>query len=468
MLERDDSTASLGLTLGGNDYSIPAGAVREIIRMPAITRVPYSPPALMGVMNLRGAVLPVVSLALLLGEASASASASHKVIVYDGWEAVGIVVDAVSKLGEAKAGDKRLDIAKLLRGAFAEQISAPVSRYSPIIGGKAAEEEIVERHVALLAFMVSGQRFALPLGSVEQVMATPAELAQVPGSGGGVIGLINLGASVLPIVPLSTLLGLKAGTAGGNQRIIVVAFEGEEIGLLVDAMDAVRRMPESQIDLVPPLLRHGGGSAEIEAIGRLGDRTLVSILSLEKLFGNRMIVEAVAGRHGGESVVENLKGAETSSSFLIFQLGQEFYGLPIAAVDEVVAVPSQTTRLPNAPAFVSGVFNLRGRAVPLINQRQRFDTPVSAAGDRPRVIVATVGALQAGFVVDAVSEVMPIAENAIAQTPDMSSDGTRVFSGVAELDDGRTVLLVNPQELLDRAERDMLAALSATKAGGIS
>lgn len=468
MLERGDSTVSLGLTSGGNDYSIPAKAVREIIQMPAITRVPYSPPALAGVMNLRGAVLPVVSLALLLGEAPVSPSLSQKIIVYAGREAVGIVVDAVSKLGATRDGDKSLDIAKLLQGAFADQISSPAPRHSSIVGSKQADKEVVEPHVALLAFMVSGQRFGLPLGSVEQVMAAPADLTQVPGSSGGVVGLINLGDRVLPVVPLSALVGLKVGATGNNQRIIVVGFEGAAIGLLVDAIDAVLRMPESKIDMVPPLLRHGGGSAEIEAIGRLDDRTLVSVLSVDKLFGNRMIVEAVAKRKSGDGAVENVKGLETSSSFLIFQLGHEFYGLPIAAVDEVVAVPSRKTRLPNAPSFVSGVFNLRGRAVPLISQRQRFDTPVSPVGDRPRVIVATVGALQAGFVVDAVSEVMAITSSAIAPTPEMSSESRRVFSGVAQLDDGRTVLLVNAQALLDRAERDMLAALSATTAGEIS
>jgi purine-binding chemotaxis protein CheW len=467
MPETTEGAASLGLTVHGKKYSIAAKAVREVIHTPAITRVPYSPAALVGVANLRGAVLPVVSLASLLGEAPSAPALRQKIVVHVGDEAVGILVDAVSKLGVAQVSERRLDIAELLRSVIAEKIVPRASGYSPIVGGAKTEQKIVEPHVALFAFTVSEQRFALPLGSVERVMAFPEELSQVTGSNGSVMGMINLGDSVLPVVTLSALLGLKANAASSTQRIVVVAFEETKVGLLVDTVDGVRRMPESRIDMVPPLLRHGGGSAEIEAIGRLDDRTLVSVLSVEKLFGNRMISESVAGPQTGDGAVDSLNVAE-AGRFLVFQLGDELYGLPIAAVDEVVAVPTQTTRLPNAPAFVSGVFNLRGKAVPLINQRQRFETPGVPAGDRPRVIVATVGALQAGFIVDAVSEVMPIALHAIAPTPMMSSEGVRVFSGVAQLSDGRTVLLVDAQELLDRAERDMLAALSASKVDELS
>ena len=59
--------------------------------------------------------------------------------------------------------------------------------------------------------------------------------------------------------------------------------------------------------------------------------------------------------------------------FIIFRLGDQDYGLPIAAVDEIARPPERIARLPKAPAFVDGVMNLRGAAVPIIDLRRRFE-----------------------------------------------------------------------------------------------
>lgn len=150
---------------------------------------------------------------------------------------------------------------------------------------------------------------------------------------------------------------------------------------------------------------------------------------------------------------------------LIFKLGDETYGLPIAAVDEVIRVPAEITRLPNAPDFVTGVVNLRGKAVALIDQRVRFQFDKSGLDAKARAIIVTIGALQAGFIVDAVTEVVSIPQAAVSAAPDLASEETDVFNRVAYLEDGgRMVLLVDPQALLSRAEQDLVTSIAATKA----
>jgi purine-binding chemotaxis protein CheW len=149
--------------------------------------------------------------------------------------------------------------------------------------------------------------------------------------------------------------------------------------------------------------------------------------------------------------------------FLIFQLGDENYGLPIGSVDEVVRVPSAVTRIPGTPAFVMGVINLRGKAIALIDQRARFDTPVQATA-KARAIIVTLGTLQAGFVVDGVSEVKAVSSAALSAAPEFSSDRTDVFDRIAHIEtDGRMILLIDPQQLLSRAERDIVAAIADDK-----
>ena len=156
---------------------------------------------------------------------------------------------------------------------------------------------------------------------------------------------------------------------------------------------------------------------------------------------------------------------ETTQRFLVFRIGAEEYGLPLDAVEEVASLPERLTRVPKAPAFVEGVMNLRGKVTPIIDQRTRFASDALAAAARPRVVVTTVDGRQAGFIVDAVSEILPLAESQIEATPELTADAGRLFSRIATLDDGaRLILLIEPKELLDRAERDLLAALEASSA----
>ncbi|MFC7690916.1 chemotaxis protein CheW [Paeniroseomonas aquatica] len=105
---------------------------------------------------------------------------------------------------------------------------------------------------------------------------------------------------------------------------------------------------------------------------------------------------------------------------------------------------------------------LRGRVVPVIDQRRRFEV-AGQAGGRGRIIVVTVDGLQAGFAVDAASELRRIAAAEIAPVPALGDEaGGQVFDRVATLaGDGRMVLLIEPRALLDRAERDLLAGIAA-------
>jgi purine-binding chemotaxis protein CheW len=120
------------------------------------------------------------------------------------------------------------------------------------------------------------------------------------------------------------------------------------------------------------------------------------------------------------------------------------------------------TRVPRAPPFVEGVMNLRGKIVPVINQRQRFSIAGETAGHSLRIVIVTIDGLQAGFVVDAVSEVIGIPARDLSVTPELTADGAQLFDRVANIESaGRMILLIDPKELLDRAERDVLAAITA-------
>jgi purine-binding chemotaxis protein CheW len=279
-----------------------------------------------------------------------------------------------------------------------------------------------------------------------------------------VLGLANVRERTLPILSLAALLGFEGGQGEPpDSRVLVVDHAGTQIGLTVDTVQSILRLPESAIDAVPPVLQRGRGQAELDAIGRPGEgRPLVSILSAGGLFANQFVAATLAAAGGKTGIMDEQGTTGAQEQFVVFELGEERYGLPVASVQEVLRLPNTITRLPNAPRFLSGIINLRGRPVPIIDQRERFDAPSAPGTVQPRVIIVTVGKLQAGLVVDAVTEILSVPTTDLVTTPSLASDRSAIFSRVAKVgDDGRLILLIDAQELLSRAEQDVVADIAA-------
>ncbi|MBP2547947.1 purine-binding chemotaxis protein CheW [Neorhizobium galegae] len=448
--------------VSGQGHAIDAGRVLEVIRVPPVTRVPHGPAALLGIINLRGRPVPLLSMNRLLHGSDGTTGADARIIVYDHGGPVGLLVETVRQLSTDVTAEPLENLDLLVEAAFKVERRAPVKRSS----GRQAGEDGQTRAAlkTFLSFRVAGQRLGLPLACIREVLTFDGDVTVVPDAAEALIGVIRLRDSVLPLVALSVLMGLDRVTSDDERRhIVVVEYEATLVGLVVDEIDAIHRLPEQAIDPVPAVLQRGDGDARIDAIGRLaGDAGLMSILSPDKLFGHHAVADAVS-RTAAEKPMEAVPQAERAAEpFLIFQLGTENYGVPVAAVDEVIGVPDEMTRIPGAPAFLMGVISLHGKAVPLIDQRTRFVTPASAASAKARALVATVGALQAGLVVDGVSEVKAIAADALWTAPGFAPDDTEVFDRIATMkDEGRMILLVDPQELLTRTEHDIVAAVAA-------
>jgi len=108
--------------------------------------------------------------------------------------------------------------------------------------------------------------------------------------------------------------------------------------------------------------------------------------------------------------------------------------------------------------------NLRGRVIPVSDQRQRCRFEGRGERRRERIVVVRAEDMEAGFVVDAVSEVLKVSHDQLRPTPDLAGSGSQVIDRIANIEvEGRMVLLLNPRELLDRAEKDLLAAMGESK-----
>lgn len=132
---------------------------------------------------------------------------------------------------------------------------------------------------------------------------------------------------------------------------------------------------------------------------------------------------------------------EVTSQYLTFVLGQEEYGIDILRVQEIKGF-STVTPIPNAPAFVKGVMNLRGTVVPIFDLRLKFGMEPQAYDRFTVIVVVNVGERIVGLVVDAVSDVLDIATDAIEPVPELGdSIDTSVLQGIARNQDRLISLL---------------------------
>ena len=134
-----------------------------------------------------------------------------------------------------------------------------------------------------------------------------------------------------------------------------------------------------------------------------------------------------------------------------FRVGRETYGVPIAMVREIVR-PLEITPVPDAPAHVEGVVNLRGRIIPVIDLRKRFREAEIVAGKKNRILVVEAGERVAGLLVDAASEVLKIPRSAIEPPPEvLQQEGLDYITGMGKRD-GRLIVLVDLEKLMQRGE----------------
>ncbi len=133
-----------------------------------------------------------------------------------------------------------------------------------------------------------------------------------------------------------------------------------------------------------------------------------------------------------------------------FTLRNEEYAVDILNVQEINRI-TEITQVPNAPFYVEGVINLRGKVMPVINLRKKFGLEDKETDDTSRIIIMDIQGVTNGLVVDAVSEVLRIPADIVEPPPPMSSDISGNFiKGVAKLED-RLIILVDIDKLLGEA-----------------
>ena len=149
--------------------------------------------------------------------------------------------------------------------------------------------------------------------------------------------------------------------------------------------------------------------------------------------------------------------AASGGKYLSFSLGKERYGIDILKVKEIIGI-MQITPVPHSPDYMKGVINLRGKVIPVLDLRRRFNMPDKEHTERTCIIVVEVmidhaSMVQVGMVVDSVAEVTQIKGEDIEEPPRVNASiETATIRGIAKLNDCVQILLdidkvMAPQEI---------------------
>ena len=130
-----------------------------------------------------------------------------------------------------------------------------------------------------------------------------------------------------------------------------------------------------------------------------------------------------------------------------FQLDNEEFGINIKRIQEINRMP-YITRVPNAPHYVKGVMNLRGKAVPVLDLRIRLMLENTEYTDDTRIIVVKMNDEVIGFIVDSVTEVIRLSKTNIEEPPDfLKTVDTEFIQSVGKID-GKLIIVLDLNKIL--------------------
>lgn len=156
-----------------------------------------------------------------------------------------------------------------------------------------------------------------------------------------------------------------------------------------------------------------------------------------------------------------MTGGSEILQLVTFKLGDEEYAVEILKVQEINRM-TEITAVPNAPSYVEGVINLRGKVIPVINLRKKFGLEEKEVDTHSRIMVVDISGTVIGLIVDSVSEVLRLPSDTVEPPPPMTGNvGSEYIRGIGKLED-RLLILLDIDRLMGKSEE--LRIIETTRA----
>jgi purine-binding chemotaxis protein CheW len=495
----DTDKKYVSFSIGEEYFGIHIDEVKQIIRVPRITRVPKMPDFVLGICNLRGSVLPVIDLSLRLGlsEPCGDSEDARVIVVEKRGMLIGLVVEAVNEVKSTESGSYEEIPAmlsggadqKFISGIFKMQLKSEIrlvqivdtdelvniselqknseeisSRGAVSLSREFDTESDLSDYERFISFDIHSHSYAIEIHKINEIIRIP-EYVAVPGLDRYVKGIFSLREKVIPLVSLHSKFGKTETEYGEDARVVIIEIEETLVGFVAEKVNEVLSVPVSDIE-EPPRVFSDRDSEVSSIIKADSGEKLIMILDTDNLLKSREVetLKKLAEQKTGEFDMEASDNSSIDERQIVtFTIEDEEYGIFIEKVQEINRY-TNVTRVPKTPVFVEGIINLRGEVIPLIDLRKRFELEAKERDEFTRVILVNLGSVKVGFVVDFVDEVLRVNASDIDDVPPILSStvDNQFLSGVVNVSDKqRMILLLNVDDLFSKAEKKKLEKIGS-------
>ncbi len=478
--------------LDGVEFGLDIDRVQEITTRTEITPVPGSPRFVLGVINLRGQIIPVLDSRQRFHLAHAAPTARTRIMVLDlAGEPTGFQVDAVAEV--VKLDDFSLkETPPLVAGVRSEYLAGMVTAGSRLITlinldkildsseffhrqllsqetgrtvgfsthGQEAEEESDE--LPFVTFSLGQESFGVALANVEEIVDLPA-VTKIPDAPDYVMGVICIRDQVLPLLDFTRLLRVEGSSDDApKEMVILLSFENARLGMVVDGIQEIIRIRDEDILPAPHTLSEPE-KAHLDGVVIRSDR-MVSLIRVMQILDRedhqRLATLGASAASGRTTELQE----RHDLPIVVFRLGEESFGLRLHEVREIIMV-GQITPVPRAPAFVEGVLNLRGEVMPVLDLRTRFGIDRIDRTALSRILITPIGGVFTGLVVDSVQEVGSVDQRKLEDPPRVTTVGANAYIEKVARSEAGMIFLLDLQRLLSDVEGQQLQNFQGRKKG---
>jgi purine-binding chemotaxis protein CheW len=307
--------------------------------------------------------------------------------------------------------------------------------------------------IKLISFLLDEKEYAININFVQEIIAVQEivegkvktiTITTVPKSPEYMKGVIDLRGHIIPIINLRKILGLEEKEGKKEEeKIVIIEIQDIRFGILIDSVKEVLNIHKFDIEPVPQFAEKEEKIEFLEGVVKLKDR-LVLLFNLNKILKKEQFEEIKTEEKLPPAQQEEVDKIQIISFFI----GDEYYGLEIKYIQEII-IPPKITKVPNTPPFLKGIINLRGNIIPVIDVKEFLGLPKKVENaTSSRIIVTTINGDIAGLIIDAVHQVMKISkENIEPSLYTLEEKKAEYITGIVKEKSG-ILILINFEKLI--------------------
>ncbi|WP_137166148.1 chemotaxis protein CheW [Salinimonas lutimaris] len=277
-------------SLNQQEFAFHLQDVGEIVRIPDdISLLPDSHPSVLGLVNMRGKIIPIVDLSMNLGMNPCQMNDNARIIIVHANQSeagsVGFVVERVSNVVSISpaaleavptmfsdgysesvleavyrcADTKRLISIINLHNVFSRSLDASLGELDAVNDEDEAMKQAEQAEIneddysQYVIFWINGQEYGVGIEDTQEITRLPDKLESVPNTPDYLRGIVNLRGTVLPVIDLRSRLGMPVAETSERQRIVVLTRDKQRTGFIVDGVAEVKTVVSQTIESAPSL-----------------------------------------------------------------------------------------------------------------------------------------------------------------------------------------------------------------------